>query len=89
MALEGRLSEFTLEEILQLIALQQKTGVLTVEASYPMVLYFESGELVSYRDRRGSSPDPLKTYLRSSDRRAGSTSTSSSRTARSTWPRSW
>ena len=65
MALEGRLSEFTLEEILQLIALQQKTGVLTVEASYPMVLYFESGELISYRDRRGSTPDPLKIYLRS------------------------
>ncbi len=65
MALEGRLSEFTLEEILQLIALQQKTGVLTVDASYPMVLYFENGELVSYRDRRGTTPDPLKIYLRS------------------------
>jgi hypothetical protein len=65
MALEGRLNDFTLEEILQLIALQQKTGVLTVEASYPMVLYFESGELVGYRDRRGAAPDPLQAYLKS------------------------
>jgi hypothetical protein len=64
MALEGRLNDFTLEEILQLIALQQKTGVLTVEASYPMVLYFESGELVGYRDRRGAAPDPLQAYLK-------------------------
>ncbi len=65
MALEGRLNDFTLEEILQLIALQQKTGVLTVEASYPMVLYFEGGELVGYRDRRGAAPDPLRAYLKS------------------------
>ncbi len=65
MALEGRLNDFTLEEILQLISLQQKTGVLTVEASYPMVLYFESGELVGYRDRRGAAPDPLQAYLKS------------------------
>ena len=65
MALEGRLSEFTLEEILQLISLQQKTGVLTVESSYVMVLYFESGELVGYRDRRGAAPDPLQVYLKS------------------------
>ncbi len=64
MSLEGRLSDFTLEEILQLIALQQKTGVLNVEASYPMVLYFESGELVSYRDRRGAGTDQLQAFLR-------------------------
>jgi len=65
MALEGRLSEFTLEEILQLISLQQKTGVLTVEANYAMVLYFENGELAGYRDRRDAAPDPLQVYLRS------------------------
>lgn len=64
MSLEGRLSDFTLEEILQLIALQQKTGVLNVDASYPMVLYFEAGELVSYRDRRGTTADPLQVFLR-------------------------
>jgi hypothetical protein len=65
MALEGRLSEFTLEEILQLISLQQKTGVLSVDASYAMVLYFEGGELAGYRDRRGAAPDPLQVYLKS------------------------
>jgi hypothetical protein len=64
MSLEGRLNDFTLEEILQLIALQQKTGVLNVDASYPMVLYFEAGELVSYRDRRGTTADPLQVFLR-------------------------
>jgi hypothetical protein len=63
--LSGRLSEFNLEEILQLIALQQKTGLLRVEAGYPMALYFEQGLLVSYRDRRGSGQDPLETFLKS------------------------
>lgn len=63
--LSGRLSEFNLEEILQLVALQQKTGLLRVDASYPMTLYFEQGLLVSYRDRRGVSGDPLETFLKS------------------------
>ena len=42
-ALQGRLADFTLEEILQLIALQQKTGLLIVDASYPMLLAFDTG----------------------------------------------
>src|SRR5690606_17222147 len=54
----------TLEEILQLIALQQKTGLLVVDASYPMVLAFESGMLIGYRDQRRSGRDPLETYLK-------------------------
>ena len=33
MALEGNLSSFGLEEILQLIAVQQKTGMLSVNAN--------------------------------------------------------
>lgn len=62
--LHGRLADFTLEEILQLIALQQKTGLLTVDASYPMVLAFESGMLVGYRDVRRMGTDPLESYLK-------------------------
>ena len=61
--LQGRLSDFTLEEILQLIALQQKTGLLTVDASYPMILAFESGLLVGYRDRRRSGGAPAEEDL--------------------------
>jgi hypothetical protein len=33
MALEGNLTSFKIEEILQLIAVQQKTGMLSVAAS--------------------------------------------------------
>ncbi len=62
--LQGRLADFTLEEILQLIALQQKTGLLTVDASYPMVLAFESGMLVGYRDVRRLGLDPLENFLK-------------------------
>ena len=62
--LQGRLADFTLEEILQLIALQQKTGLLTVDASYPMILAFESGMLVGYRDVRRLGNDPLESFLK-------------------------
>ena len=62
--LQGRLADFTLEEILQLIALQQKTGLLTVDASYPMFLAFDSGMLVAYRDRRRPGADPLEDFLK-------------------------
>lgn len=62
--LQGRLADFTLEEILQLIALQQKTGLLTVDASYPMILAFESGILVGYRDVRRLGSDPLESFLK-------------------------
>lgn len=62
--LQGRLADFTLEEILQLIALQQKTGLLSVHASYPMFLAFEMGMLVAYRDRRRSGGDPLEGFLK-------------------------
>lgn len=64
MSLTGRLADFSLEEILQLMALQQKTGLLTVEASLPMALSFDSGYLVGYRDRRNDGEDPLESFLR-------------------------
>jgi hypothetical protein len=64
MSLEGNLTAFGLSEILQLIAVQQKSGMLSV--SYDdrtKVLYFRGGKFVSTRDRRRRSKDPLRDYL--------------------------
>ncbi len=63
MALKGQLSDFNLAEILQLIAGQQKSGFLILEAQREMVFVFDKGILISTRDRRTESADPLETYL--------------------------
>lgn len=64
MSLEGNLSAFGLSEILQLIAVQQKTGVLSItRQSSSMALFFRNGKIISTRDRRRSAKDPLKDYL--------------------------
>ncbi len=63
MALKGQLSDFNLAEILQLIAGQQKSGFLILEAQREMVFVFDKGILISTRDRRTESVDPLETYL--------------------------
>ncbi len=64
MALEGQLSDFNLAEIFQLIAGQQKTGFLVLEAQNEMVFVFDKGILISTRDRRDESDDPLERFLR-------------------------
>lgn len=64
MALKGQLSDFNLAEILQLIATQQKSGFLTVEAQRTMVFVFDKGYLVSTRDRRTDQRDPLRSFLK-------------------------
>ena len=64
MALQGQLSDFNLAEILQLIASQQKSGFLVLEGQREMVFVFDKGMLISTRDRRSESADPLETYLR-------------------------
>lgn len=64
MALKGQLSDFNLAEILQLIASQQKSGFLNVEAQRNMVFIFDKGNLISTRDRRSESRDPLRSYLK-------------------------
>jgi hypothetical protein len=53
MALQGNLEDFSLVEILQLIAVQRKSGVLrlTSEAA-SAVLFFEKGNIVALTDRR-------------------------------------
>ena len=64
MALEGNLSAFGLSEILQLIAVQQKTGMLTVSSQESnAVMFFRDGSIISTRDRRRKAKDPFKEYL--------------------------
>ena len=64
MALEGQLSDFNLAEILQLIASQEKSGFLNLEAHRNMVFIFDRGVLVSTRDRRAAGRDPLESFLK-------------------------
>jgi hypothetical protein len=64
MALEGQLSDFNLAEILQLISSQQKSGFLNLETTREMVFVFEKGDLISTRDRRDRTRDPLESFLR-------------------------
>ncbi len=64
MALQGNLEDFSLAEILQLISIQKKSGVLKLtspEAS--AVIFFEKGVIVSLTDRREKKTDPLVEYL--------------------------
>lgn len=64
MALQGNLDDFSLPEILQLIAVQQKSGVLKLTSGDDVsVVFFEAGKIVSTRDRRRNARDPLKPYL--------------------------
>lgn len=64
MALEGNLGSFKLEEILQLIAVQQKTGMLSVTINEKStVLFFRDGKIISTRDRRSKTRDPFREYL--------------------------
>ena len=64
MALQGNLDDFSLPEILQLIAVQQKSGVLKLTSGADVaVIFFDSGRVVSTRDRRRNTKDPLKAFL--------------------------
>lgn len=64
MSLEGNLTAFGLSEILQLVAVQQKSGMLSVTSQdRTKVLFFQNGNIVSTRDRRRKTKDPLRDYL--------------------------
>jgi len=63
MALEGNVRDFGLSEILQLIALQKKTGMLSITGEQTMVIYFREGQIISTRDRRKEAADPFRDYL--------------------------
>lgn len=62
--MQGSLSEFRLAEILQLVAVQQKTGLLRlVRGTQVVTFYFDAGILVSTLDRRLRQQDPFIDYL--------------------------
>ena len=63
MALEGNAKDFGLSEIFQLISIQKKSGMLSVSGDVNMAIFFQDGLIVSTRDRRTRSRDPLKDYL--------------------------
>jgi hypothetical protein len=64
MSLEGNLTAFGLSEILQLIAVQQKSGMLSITSEdRSKVLFFRDGNIISTRDRRRNTRDPLRDYL--------------------------
>jgi len=63
--MQGTLRDFRVAEILQLVAVQQKTGLLRVQGTEAtLTFYFDRGVLVSCRDRRRVGTDPLLDYMR-------------------------
>ena len=69
MALQGNLEDFSLAEILQLIALQRKLGVLKLTSDMAnSVIFFEKGSIVSVTDRREKRSDPLLEFLVTTER---------------------
>ena len=64
MAFEGTLKDFHLADILQLIGLQRKTGVLTLEGPDDTVtIFFEEGAVVGGRSRRYPLEECLRRVL--------------------------
>jgi len=65
MAIRGGLSEFSVAEILQLLALQQKSGVLALTETRggSQVMFFERGRVVAAADRRQDGRHAFLAYL--------------------------
>lgn len=65
MAIRGGLAEFSIPELLQLLALQQKTGVLTLthKQGHCHVLYFWRGKVLAAADRRRHNRHMFLVYL--------------------------
>lgn len=62
--MQGEIGAFSVAEILQLIGMQEKSGMLRVRSrGKTAVLFFDSGKVVSARDRRQSTRDPFLYYL--------------------------
>lgn len=66
MGLSGSLQSFAVPEILQLLSLQQKSGVLRLEngQGQRQILFIERGRIVGTRDRRAEDEDPFLGFLR-------------------------
>jgi hypothetical protein len=63
MGFEGDVKDFGLSEIFQLISVQQKSGMLLVSGEGNVAVFFNEGMIISTRDRRNRSRDPLKEYM--------------------------
>jgi hypothetical protein len=62
--MRGEIGAFSVAEILQLIGMQEKSGMLRVRSrGKTAVLFFDSGKVVSARDRRQIARDPFLSYL--------------------------
>lgn len=62
--MRGELGTFSVAEILQLIGSQEKSGVLRVKSKGKSgVIFFESGKVISTRERRQGTRDPFLFYL--------------------------
>jgi hypothetical protein len=66
MGLSGNLESFGVPEILQLLDLQRKSGILRLvrHNGEKQVLFLERGRIVATRDRRDTAPDPFLRFLR-------------------------
>ncbi len=64
MALEGRIKEFGVADILQLIAQQQKTGILMIENKHEKAeVYFVDGQIIETQRFQQSDRNPLGEIL--------------------------
>ena len=62
--MRGELGTFSVAEILQLIGTQEKSGILRIRSKgKSAVLFFDSGRVISTRDRRQGAKDPFLFYL--------------------------
>jgi hypothetical protein len=60
----GEIGTFSVAEILQMIGLQEKSGLLTIKSKgKSAVLFFEAGKVLSARDRRQGARDQFLFYL--------------------------
>lgn len=69
MGLSGNLQSFGVPEILQLLALQRKSGILRLDLTSGdrQVLFIERGAIVGTRDRRTLGDDPFLVFLRGAE----------------------
>jgi hypothetical protein len=65
MALQGALSEFSVAEVMQLLALQQKSGILVLNHGdgRAHAMFFERGRILAAADRRMESRHPFLRHL--------------------------
>ena len=64
MPLQGNLKDFGVAEVMQLLASQEKTGILRLNGDPGRAgLVFESGQIASALDSQLSRQDPFREFL--------------------------